>query len=249
MFDFSSDDINKYSLACLRAANIYAAEFKTSCVKPAIINSLRGANPIVKIVEKALKSVGIEPTVYLLPTSGFLYQRDEVIYEGLKDIFDKELSSGIGNLIFIDTMISGSSLRGFKQKFKKLINHEFINELESKLITFSFIGIKENHNNYQENYNEHSFGTNNLVLKSYVLPAGDIMTEDVPELLGVDYPFNSNDKSLKLPITSEVKSSEPIRVDGLVFQSNKTTSELFQDIILNEIYKIMKNNLVKQFNY
>jgi len=238
MIEIKEADLEKYALTCVDAADIYLREAVNS--KVFVIDSLRGAHPFNDLISYILNKKNLNDIInYPFPTSGFLYERKKLISQMLYSLFKYHSENKFGKFIFLDTMITGSSLRGFKHLLSGYIR-EYANVSNNYSIEFIIIGIKEN-GDYINQYYEKKIklkNDNNFLLKHYFLNTGKIISEDIPELLGLDYPYKCGN-GIKLPIFKSVNSHEALKVGSRKYVPENTTYELFlrltKEIINNYI--------------
>lgn len=198
--------INEYLRICKSISSIYFWEGSKAIIEP-----LRGAHPFVEIITRMLEEKEVPFNKYPVITSGFITNRKNIITMGLTDAISEQEPEGLSFLI-PDTFLSGSSIRGFKKLFHHEIIHDIINELglRNTEIGLTYAIIKQNHPNefYQSSYVRNKIENQiTLNIKSYIIGTGIIISEDNPQLLGVDYLNTTlNNNGQKLPIITEKKS-------------------------------------------
>lgn len=227
MIGFKSRDLDMYVSACINLASIY---FWNGC--SSIITPLRGAKMPVNVMKYVLDKRDSKYREYEIPTSGFLVNREWVIYEGLRDAFTSEVDKN-ENLSFMypDAFISGSAFRNFKYLLKYKFIGDLINDLElsNKNIDFVCVALKQYYNNKNielaSDSVKHFKNNVNVRFKIYSIGLNRIISEDVPELLGVDYhnfkfiDYPGKVIGLRLPLLDSINSLSDVLVDNSVVKT------------------------------
>lgn len=249
-------DIESYSLACIRALEVVAR------VDPKrMVCLLRGGYPPSKVVHGLSEQyLGKTMDSYAIPTSDFLRNKNDLVYaltDGSIDLVRDNQNHG--KILTIDTAISGSSSRqfmtDFANNFKKLVYDK--KDLSGEaILDYSFIRFWHD--------SEHRFSRTkskpfiiehrqksdrgrgkNIVLRFNVYDFGvrNLMAEDKPLLLGLDYPIefareeNKGVHGQKSEYLVKVIKTEPIAIRDDTAQTfyqphgTQTTSDLFIDIL------------------
>lgn len=228
-----SESLSDYVDACFNIASIFFWNNPSMIITP-----LRGAKPYVDLTKYILDFHDVNYESFELPTSGFIMNREFIIYEGLKEAFNNQLSNDLPlSFLFPDSFISGSALKNFKYNF----NYHFLKgiisdlELSDEFIYFIFVALKQGyHESFEPVYEKSDkLANNNLkIIKYYSLGLKDIITEDEPSLLGIDYhdsclPFKDCEDGLKVPVIKRVLTNGRLLIDGECFDDSLTIHEQF----------------------
>ncbi|MEM7813307.1 MAG: hypothetical protein QW548_00205 [Candidatus Aenigmatarchaeota archaeon] len=227
VYEFPEQDIRYYAEACAKVAG----ELKR--VSPhSIVCPLRGGYPPTRIVTKLCDYNG---RVHLLPTSAFVSGREDLVKEGFDRAFQDAKEEGVKapRIAIIDTAISGTSLRKLNEELKREFP-QFKKKYGDISIYMAKVWKAKSPN--QLKGGRFRFDKYNSELPIYHATAfvRELLCEDRPELLGIDYPF-STDRDRKSSYAEPVCAKKQIRVkrDGSVteYAPCPTTADTLVNIV------------------
>lgn len=226
----SEEDIRSYSVACvksLRALNHHQSS-KLVCL-------LRGGYPPTRVVHRlAQEFLECPPELCDIPTSNFLKNRKHLVYALVENLINS-YEAHKGGSFTIDTAITGSSSRQFLDDLHKYFR-DVIRKKQDRLsepilrdyVFTRFWHRKEadfngNHaapNIFSRTTRDDKGRVHALNLALYNFGVKNLMSEDVPVLLGIDYPIdlkatdNEGVHGQKSEYATTVCRKEPIIVLG-----------------------------------
>ena len=181
-----------------------------------------------------------EDRVNLLPTSGFVSGRDELVQSGFDNVLDelrKHIADKPLKVAIIDTAISGTSTRKLNDELKR----EFSLRKERYGTVLYYIAKLWKTDADDQRVGFVNFHCNSdIPIHHGVAFVPDLLCEDRPDLLGIDYPYHAdgqdrprNDR--KIPHASYVIAKKLIRVIGdehtIEYPPLPTTADTFITLI------------------
>lgn len=194
--------LRSYSLACVKGLRAldYHKSAKLLCL-------IRGGYPPTRVVHNlASEFLEFTPELCDIPTSNFLKNRKHLVYALVERIFEDSYSRGdLKGAFTIDTAITGSSSRQFMDDFysyfKEVVKRK--GDREEVPEPFDYVFARFWHDREAE-FNNTRAGPNVLPRNAtdvrgrqhrvnmflYNFGVRDLMSEDKPVLLGIDYPID-----------------------------------------------------------
>ena len=237
---FEKKDINRYALGCKKIAEFIIAKKPDEIICP-----LRGGYPPTTIINEICD---YKSNIKYVPTSDCVEDKKGIIYSALETSLENFAKNGNKNphLVTIDTAIKGSSTRQFKGLLL-----EYLPKIISKLgidITYSIVKLWLNPEeaSRSKKLKIDSRKKGSIMYNDAVFYVNDLLCEDKPELLGIDYPYCiGQDK--KSAFLEKVGVQKKINVKGEGGEIREylpidcTTSQLFIRIV-QEAAKNEKGN-------
>lgn len=245
------EDIDSYSIACLRALEVISRS------KPnKMVCLLRGGYPPSRVIHKLVSDyLGRNMESCLVPTSDFLRNKKDLVYALTNHLVKTAIACPESSRVFsVDTAISGSSSRqymsDFVTNFRKILdrNPDVQEDFE---LNYDFVRFW---NNSEDRYSktkrrpfvvEHTHKTPSgkkgvLRFHTYDFGVRSLISEDIPLLLGLDYPIefdkeeNNGVHGKKSEYTCRVEEQKPIVVSDEEYfpLKGQSTSELFLDLLI-----------------
>ncbi len=253
----SERDITSYSTACLRALEVIDHEDPKR-----MICLLRGGYPPSRVLY-ALSGeyLGKSLDSFPIPTSDFLKNKKSLVYSLTDNSINfAKNSQNHGKIFSVDTAISGSSSRQFMNEFtnnfqnlascKRDVSEDVV--IDYTLVRFwhdsedRYSRTKRKPSLSEHRQRSDSGSGKEFVLKFHVYDFGvrNLISEDKPVLLGMDYPIefkkedNGGIHGKKSEYIEKVLKTDPITMvqDGgeITYQPHgeQTTADLFVDLIV-----------------
>ena len=246
-YRFTQGEIISYADACAKYADYIIQTQPDSIICP-----LRGGYPPTQVITN-LTGDEYEGQVFYVPTSNFVRRKNELIRSTLENAVIAAISSSSKNnihLATIDTAKSGTSTRKYNDLLKiylPQIKHE-LRHIDT--IDYSLLKIwhkPEQVSTNPKHVKNNMPKTSDISIFNHALFVYDWLSEDDPELLGIDYPYYVPDMiGIKKEHVQKVDSQRPIQIVGESHittyspQECQTTAELLVDIITTYAKGLMK---------
>jgi len=232
-YNFNYDNLYSYADTCRTIIGIIKNEKPDKIICP-----LRGAYPPIRVVSSQIEDNLIE----YVPTSEFLHNKEELVQSALEKIVSEMKEKGIRapHILTVDTAITGSSIRRYRDLLKKY-SPELMTRFGFEDLKYSIVKIwsskskKESHHN-----NIRNIGNKKIEFNDYNLNVDKLFCEDDNILLGIDYPFNLKGGK-KAAYIVRIVSKNPINVEYgdkkeiYTPLDNQTTADIFVEIVKNEL--------------
>jgi hypothetical protein len=263
-FMIDENDIFRYAFSVSQMADYFVSVNPTHLLVP-----LRGALPPVSMMLTYLdmNSIRYDSEIIPMPVSEFVDKCQEikksVIESALEDCIRKSLKP---RFFTLDTSISGTSMKHYVDLLKS-----YLPELSGKFgnieIEYDLMKIKKDPKEFsRKSIKASKASSRNITLNHGVSYVPNLMSEDIPVLLGVDYPIYMNRKiktrehgenviaDRRFAFLKIIVSKKPIIIRSgsqeRVYEvsENQITADLFVDIVVSHIEEakyLAKNSQLK----
>lgn len=245
-FLLDNSSLDSYAHACVCSLQIIDDE------KPDVILSpMRGAYPPTRVLSSFTPNLSRSPEIITFPASEFIPDKEELFYSALEKVIS--LYKQNIHILTLDTAITGSSARRFKRMIKQYLPLVYHKQGKDETYGIEYTLIKLWHERDDLRPKGHSHKIRSLEMEfdfnDYNIGVKDLFAEDIPELLGIDYPIHLG-KGKKSSFLVRVNTKDPISLvydDGsrisMYPEGKQNTADLFVKLVTERVEEILEEKL------